>query len=99
MLIRPASSFERSLIRSAARRSTATRSCHGTLRHERASSAAARTASSTSWAEASCTRHSSTEVSFGLCTSIVGPSVRGCPPTSTGRVVPNHDRAVVRPCS
>ena len=99
MLISAASSFDRSLIRSAARRSSVTRSCHGVAAQEPAARRAAATASATSAGVAECTRHSTTEVSTGLRTSKVSPVVRLSPSTQTGRVLPNQDRAVFRPCS
>ena len=97
MLISAASSADRSLIRSAARRSTATRSGQGVCRQPEALAAA--TASSMSAAVASWAVHSRTERSPGLVTSKVGPVVRSDVPTRTGIVVPSQDLAICRPSS
>jgi hypothetical protein len=99
MVIRAASSLERSLIRSAARRSRPTRSFQGVAAQAGKAARAAATASSTSRSLAECTTASSRLASLGLPRVKVSPSVRGWPSTTTGMVWPAQDLAVLTPSS
>ncbi len=98
-LISAASSLDRSLIRSAAARSTATRCCHGVRAQRAAPADAARTASATSSRVAACTRHSVRDVSPGLVRVDSGPPVNGLPFTVPPMVAPSQLLASRRPAS
>ncbi len=98
-LISAASSLDRSLIRSAAARSTATRSGQGVRAHRPAAADAARTASSTSAGVAECTRHSVSDRSPGLVTVNSGPPARGSPLTYPEMSAPSQLEASRSPAS
>ena len=99
MAIRAASSLERSLIRSAARRSRATRSFQGVADQAPKAAWAAATASSTSRSVAEWTVASSSLASLGLCRVNGSPSVRASPSTTVGMVSPTQALAVFTPSS